>query len=184
MHKAHAASNDGRMPAYARPLKESHLDTVRYEIEMLRFCVQRLPALRDRIPHTQLVSSGYVTNMSVHTVTTEPDPRDVYVYLEAFLVHYRNLIRFFSGKRTDKPKDLSVKKPEVWAGRALSPAEDAAIRSPAVQLDTHWHDRISKYLQHCTEVRSERDVEWPIGQMMNELQPILGAFEQAFPKGQ
>ncbi len=172
------------MSAYARPLKESHLDTIHYEIDMLRFCTQRLPALRARVPETRFVSSGYVTNRSLHAVNTEPDPRDVYVYLEAFLVHYRNLIRFFSGIRADKsPKDLSVRNPKVWAQRALSAEEDAAIRTPAVELDTDWHGRISKYLQHCTDVRSERDVEWPVEQMMNKIEPILGAFEQAFPGG-
>lgn len=60
---------------YSRRLKESHRDTVSYEIDMLRFCAERLEALR---------ATG--------------NDRESYLALEGFLLHYRNLLHFFSGE--------------------------------------------------------------------------------------
>ena len=57
---------------YARRPKESHRDTVTYEIEMLDFCLQSLTGKHYR------------------------DGNEQALYLEGFLLHYRNLIRFFS----------------------------------------------------------------------------------------
>jgi len=51
---------------YSRPNKLDHADTIRYEIQMLRFSYQRLAEQR----------------------LTE---RDAWVYLESFLLHYRTL---------------------------------------------------------------------------------------------
>ena len=53
--------------------KAEHYQTVLYEIDMLRFCYSK--------------------------VLSPPDgarDADVWAYLEAFLVHYRNLLYFFS----------------------------------------------------------------------------------------
>ncbi len=71
---------------YARPPKQLPLDTINYEIGMVEHCFQRL----------------------------KPEPREkcsskeCYVYIECFLLHYRNLVRFFSGNRADK-HDLTAK---------------------------------------------------------------------------
>jgi hypothetical protein len=64
---------------YTRRPKESHRDTVTYEIDMLDFCARR--ASREC-----------------------PEEADKGVYLEGFLLHYHNLVRFFSGEhhREDK----------------------------------------------------------------------------------
>lgn len=148
---------------YARPPKESHLDTIYYEIGMLRFCASWLCGRRP----DPLTSQEELT---------------AYVFLECFL-HCRNLVRFFNGKN-HQDGDLSTKHPEVWAEQALSEEEgrelDRSIRQPALRLEP-WHDKISKYLQHCTEHRSNKDVSWDLNQMMAELAPILDAFEQSFP---
>jgi len=59
---------------FSRPKKLDHVDTVRYEIDMVRFAAQRLAEM---------------------TLTK----RDAWVYLEAFLLHYRNLIDFLGSEK-------------------------------------------------------------------------------------
>ena len=121
---------------YTRRPKESHLDTVRYEIDMLDFCAEKL----------MQKPQGW-------------DEGDQNVYLEGFLVHYRNLLRFFSGKNP-KDNDLSTAKPEVWAVRQITAAELDAIKKPAENLDKDrgdgYHAKISRYIQHCTIYRHEQ----------------------------
>src|SRR5690242_1652421 len=79
----------------SRPLKMSNLDTLLYEVSALRWAANRLKS---------------------------PSPSwtqgDAWVYLESFLVHYRNLIEFF-GKpephKGDDEHDLTIRKPEkIW----------------------------------------------------------------------
>ena len=148
---------------YGRRPKESHRDTVTYEIDMLDFCIMRL--------------------------TDRPkswDQPDEYAYIETFLLHYRNLIRFFSGKnhhRTNEAEDLSTANPAVWAGRPLTEAEINAIRKPAEALDdAHLFIDISQYIQHCTDRRAREDRGWDAVQMYQEIDPIISEFERFFPR--
>lgn len=143
---------------YARRAKESHRDTVTYEIEMLRFCAQR-------------VIEGQ-----------HPEEEDQAVYLEGFMLHYRNLVRFFSGEHHHEDKgDLSTANPHVWADRELTSEEVSVITNPAKALDAKYHQHISKYLQHCTRVRYDHDKTWDVSLMFEEIGPIIKAFELAFP---
>jgi hypothetical protein len=142
---------------YARRAKESHLDTVAYEIEMLAFCTQRV--MRDE----------------------HADQRDQGVFLEGFLLHYRNLIRFFSGEH-HRDDDLSTADPGAWAHRQLTQAEIADISTPAKCLDTKYYQLISKYLQHCTQLRFDHDRAWDLAVMSGEITPIIAAFARAFPR--
>lgn len=77
----------------SRPKKLDHVDTVRYEIDMLRFAAQRL----------------------AEKTLTE---RDAWVYLEAFLLHYGNLIDFL-GSENPRSTDLHVT--NVWQLANLNP---------------------------------------------------------------
>jgi hypothetical protein len=142
--------------AYARPRKKSHRATINYEIEMLRFCAERCS-------HRDCAKLGDL-------------------YLEGFLLHYRNLIEFFSGNHGQHGDAISMAKPAAWAGRELSPSEVTSIKRPAIRLDDEYFQQISKYLQHCTLDRSERDRSWRVGSMMGEIDPIITEFERAFPK--
>src|SRR5579864_198659 len=75
--------------------KADHYQTVLYEIDMLRFCCGRI-----------VKPPG------------EASEADVWVYLESFLVHYRNLLDFF-GKEKQWKKDLTMCRPEaVWSAEA------------------------------------------------------------------
>jgi len=142
---------------YSRRPKESHRDTIAYETDMLGFCGQAL------------ITSEY------------PTPEDMYVYLEAFLLHYRNLTRVFSGEN-HRRDDLSTADAVAWAGRGMTPEETALIRTRAQELDAKYFEQISKYLQHCTQLRHDHDRGWDVKIMLNEISPIIEAFELAFPR--
>jgi hypothetical protein len=147
------------MRKYEQSRKSSHLDTVHYEIDMLEYSFSRVAGQRE-LPET---------NMAV----------------ESFLLHYRNLIEFFSGakhrKETDRQKpDISVADPGVWAGRTLTPEELNSLQTPAQKLcDEYWTD-ISQFLQHCTERRFKDVKEWNLQEMKERLNPILECFRRLF----
>ena len=138
---------------YTRSRKESHLQTVQYEIDMLLFCFERLPK---RITECQ---------------------RQQYLVLEGFLLHYRNLVEFFSGSHHRHENDLSMRKPSVWAAHVtITMNQMKAITQSAKHLDKKYFVPISRYLQHCTEDRHLRDLTWDCQQMHDEILPIISMF--------
>lgn len=148
---------------YSRTEKESHLDTIHYEIAMVNFCGAQLDRLR-RTNH------GASFN----------------VLLECFLLHYRNIAEFLSGAHHKKAKpgqtsDLSTHDPRPWAGRELSPDEVASFQNPAKKIDEKHFRDISQYLQHCTERRFAEDKFWNYGEMYSELRPAIDSFLLRFP---
>jgi len=141
---------------YSRPQKSSHLDTIAYEIDMLRFCLGRL-----RQPPASWESG------------------DRNVFIECFLLHFRNLVRFFSGEG-HRNGDLSTAAPMPWAARALSNDEVAILQEPARTLDNEYFNVVSKYLQHCTEARYSEGREWDLDGMYSKLLPLFIHFEKVF----
>ncbi len=150
--------------AYSRTEKESHLDTIHYELSMLNFCGKELDGLS-------------AARQRAH----------FNAFLECFLLHYRNTMEFLSGahhrtaKRTGETSDLSTFDPKPWAGRELSPEELAEIQTPAKKVDDKYFQDISRYLQHCTERRFDGGKFWNYREMFKELQPAIQAFLQRFP---
>jgi hypothetical protein len=69
--------------SYSRPVKLSDTDTVVYEIDMLRFAATKLHERNWR------------------------EEREAWVYLEGFLLHFRNLIEFL-GKEKPSSTDLHI----------------------------------------------------------------------------
>src|SRR5690349_3163834 len=111
---------------YERTRKSSHLETVRYEMDMLEFALYKLSKCE--------TSAGPDWNLLI----------------EGFLLHYRNLIEFFSGKKHRNNSDISIADPEVWSGRKLTKEELDRLQPVAKELeDEYWTD-ISQFLQHCT----------------------------------
>ena len=150
-----------QMPlALSRPKKLDHSDTVRYEIDMLRFAAHRLAEMN----------------------LTE---RDAWVYLEAFLLHYRNLIEFLGNPapRKRSPADLHVT--TIWQVVNLPPpanldeihSRGTALFSRYEPKDDQVDGRISQYLQHCTEKRTDAK-DWEVSTMMNEIEPLLSEVEK------
>lgn len=150
--------------AYSRTEKESHLDTIHYELSMLNFCGGQLDKLSPA-DHRALFNA----------------------FLECFLLHYRNVMEFLSGNHHRKAKkpgetsDLSTADPKPWAGRELSPEELAEIQTAAKTIDDKYFQDISQYLQHCTERRFAEDRFWKYGEMFAELRPAIQAFLRRFP---
>ena len=107
-----------------------------------------------------------------------------WVVLEAFLLHFRNLIEFF-GRPGPPPRDTdpSIEKPEsFWADPATRPPDAvlAGLRKPTLWTKYEGLNNpnsISKYLQHCTEHRIDAK-DWPVSDMYNELSGTLDEFER------
>src|SRR5690242_14522728 len=84
--------------------------------------------------------------------------RDAWVYLEAFLLHYRNLIDFL-GSENPRSTDLHVT--NIWQlTNSVLPenldeiyAKGRGLRSKYEPTDAQGGGRISQYLQHCTTKR-------------------------------
>lgn len=143
---------------YSRVKKESHLDTIRYEIDMLDFCYLRLM-----------------------TLTCLGEQGDANVFFEGFLLHYRNLLAFLTGDHC-REKDLSIRHPEVWARRPVTDSELETIRSKAEELDKLYYQDISCYVQHLTEKRASTDRGWMVEEMYKRLAPLLDRFEDVVPR--
>jgi len=151
------------MSVYQRSEKKSHLDTIWYEIAMLEFCYSEL---------------GKRTGIS------EPERN---LFIEGFLLHYRNIVEFCSGEkhrpaRNGKPADLSTADPKVWAHREMTAAEMANIQAPARKLMLKQFEDISQFLQHCTERRFIDAKKWNLNEMITELRPIISALHESFPQ--
>ncbi len=121
----------GSALVFSRPAKLDHLDTVRYEIHMLRHSYSELDKRK---------------------LTEE----SAWIYLESFLLHYRNLIEFL-GKKTPGGTDVHIT--NLWGLVSLpEPAGVAKLHTVGVGLydryepsDKMGGGRISQYLSHCTE---------------------------------
>lgn len=137
------------MEAVSRPAKLSHANTILYEIDMLEFCFKKL-------------CDGKFEG-----------EKEYFVYIEGFLLHYRNLIQFFGNKH-----DLKAGEPEIWSPRPLSQEETAAIQEegPCRRYD----GLISQYLSHCTKSRANRDVVWKHKEMFAMVAPLIESFKKLF----
>ena len=151
------------MDFYERSSKNSHLDTIRYEIGMLSYSCSELRKDQER-----------------------PEP-ERNLLIDGFLLHFRNLVEFFSGTKhrfetNGRPADLSTTDSRAWAGRQLTPKEFEAIQDPVRALESKYFNDISQYLQHCTERRFDEFKTWAIAQMRNDIAPIVRAFLESFCK--
>jgi hypothetical protein len=101
---------------------------------------------------------------------------DRYVYLEAFLLHARNLIEFF--REGGRGGDLSMAQHTEWApdGIAVDPNQVNLITQQAQELSEKYWDEISRYIQHCTIYRRNTDLSWNIDEVHSDILPILAIF--------
>ena len=149
---------------YERTSKETHLETIWYEMDMLEFSYREFEkkAFPPQSPQWNLL-------------------------IEGFLLHYRNLIQFFSGSeerhKRYKGNDLSIFDPVPWGQRSLTKEELDAIKVPGEKLDRTYSNKISNLLQHCTVVRVEPLQGWEMEQMYTQIAPLMSAFAKSFPRG-
>ena len=150
----------------SRPGKLSHTETLLYEIDMLRFAAGKLQQ-------------------------PQPDTPESWFSLECFLLHFRNLIEFFGKKPQEARKkndNLSILKPEKFWSENQMPSDDKL--KPLRRMDL-WEkyegngkpDKISRYLQHCTEQRVEGK-SWDVDEMLSDLDPVIKDFEKLLPDKQ
>ncbi len=144
---------------HSRPDKLDDAQTVLYEIDMLRFS-------KGRLDEGKFQSDA-----------------DEWIYLEAFLLHFRNLIEFFRGKISgdtltiSQPGDFWSKnppditecvRPDLWAKYEERDKNDE-------------NDKISRYLQHCTKQRVIKK-KWDVEEMYSDLKPLIEKFESLLPE--
>ncbi len=146
------------MPAiFSRPDKLTDAQTILYEIDMVRFAASRF--LRGKWE----------------------SEKDRCACLECFLVHYRNLIEFL-GKEQPLVQGTDLHVSNIW--QRLGVPEPAQLPKVREQGDKLWAkyervpDRISRYLQHCTTLRTESK-SWEVGTMNGELEPLLAEVEKS-----
>lgn len=145
----------------SRPPKFTNAQTILYEIDMVRFAAESFGESSEK--------SGWRN-------------------LECFLLHFRNLIEFF-GKPNPRPDDLSIHRPDVIWRDARVPTAEALNRLHREDLWTKYeirnpeqvNDKISRYLQHCTEQRVDGK-SWNVREMFDELEPLMSEFEKLLPE--
>jgi hypothetical protein len=142
----------------SRPPKLNDAQTILYEIDLIRYAAQKLNA------------ANWDKKM------------DQWVYLEVFLLHFRNLIEFF-GHPAPRADDLHITKPDkIWPDSAKMPVQNVLdkLRRPDLwdKYEAAQPDKISKYLHHCTKTRTGAK-DWEVGIMYSEIEQTLRDFENA-----
>ena len=153
---------------HERSPKNGPLDTVLYEIEMLRHCADMLP-------------TKYNARSS-----SEQAMKEYYVYIETFLLHLRNILAFMTNQASE-PADLRISQVGTWLNREVGPREYSDLIANAKDVNRRYgkdgstcYDQISKFLQHCTTYRHQRGRSWEIEKIFSEVDPILCDFEKRF----
>src|ERR1051326_7776877 len=153
---------------HERSPKNGPIDTVLYEIDMLRHCAAILPCKHEARHNS------------------EQAMKDYYVYIEAFLLHLRNILAFLTNQASE-PADLRINQVGTWLNRAIDPREYSDLIAKAKDMNRRFgtdkstcYDQISKFLQHCTTYRHERGRSWEIEKIFSEVNPILCDFETRF----
>ena len=136
-----------------RDVKRTPLDVVAYEVDMLRYCFDRLFPFQPS------------------------DRHEKNLLLEGYLLHYRALLEFFAHPKP-RATDLSIRRPQDWASRTLSASEIKAITDLAEPVHDKWFDMIGKQLAHCTQPRYVDKQTWPITEMNHALENVIKAFVQ------
>lgn len=144
----------------SRPDKLDHAQTLLYEIDMLRYCRNKLA--KDEWG----------------------DRQEQWGILESFLMHFRNLIEFF-GKPNPRGDDLHITKVEhFWTPKnAPQQRQLDELRQQALWEQYEGPnnpEKISRYLQHCTTQRIMPKA-WEFVKMYNELAETLDKFESLLP---
>jgi hypothetical protein len=160
------------MVMHERKEKNSAIETILYEIDMLRHCHRTLSS-----KHALAEKTG-----------SESDRAEYYLCIEGFLLHLRNLLAFFTGRRREG-SDLILHDSEQWLGSELNPKAYSDLAKAAKDFDRRHgkrdrllHDLISKYLQHCTTFRHLTPQAWDITALAQQMDDIAKEFESRFAK--
>lgn len=145
---------------FSRPSKESHEGTIHYEVRMLRLSADWL---------------------SKHAKSSAQE--EMFTYLECFLLHYRNLAQFLSGKGGSRG-DLRITNYKSWSNKQLTQEQLKEVTELAAPTYREYCHDISTYLSHCTRQRYEQEKRWDPQKMLSDIEPAIAAFENLFPPPQ
>jgi hypothetical protein len=156
---------------HERSPKNSAMDVLLYEREMLRHCAETVNAKQERFSESQ----------------SDQDRAEYYLGIEGFLLHYRNLLGFFINKGA-RPTDLTLGKTESWAnGMAVDQTVTKALTERSQKINERHglgrgdcYQKISWFLQHCTTHRHQEARSWDIENMFADLKPLLDEFVEHF----
>lgn len=148
--------------------KSQLIDVINYEIEMWRRCHAGIRHARDVFHRHHSPDHLFEYNLRI----------------EGFLLHTRNLLGFLTNQLS-KPTDLGVR--QDWVAQRLGRGTIASFMKRAREVNskhrgdgTTCYDEISKFLNHCSDQRSERPKSWETDGIYADLSPILQEFKNAF----
>lgn len=95
-----------------------------------------------------------------------PNEKETDVFLECFLLHYRNLACLLASRDGMQLRDLA-------------PPEELEARKDEFLYESYV-GKISQYLSHCTKTRAKK-TNWDIPKMYCEAREILSKFQDIFP---
>lgn len=102
-----------------------------------------------------------------------PNEKETDVFLECFLLHYRNLACLLASRDGMQLRDLAP------CARSSPAPEELEARKDEFLYESYV-GKISQYLSHCTKTRAKK-TGWNIPKMYCEAREILSKFQDIFP---
>jgi hypothetical protein len=138
-----------------RPPKETARDVIAYEIQMLEYCYKELAKLKAPSSKRNAV-------------------------LEAYLLHARILIEFFSDEPKHKDDDLKYFLDcTSWLGRPLTEEEKNKVRPVVAALREKWWNPLNKFLMHCTVKRYTVKRSWNVAAIHGSILELVKYYGEA-----
>src|SRR5664280_2612771 len=103
---------------HERSPKATPLDTILYEIGMLRHCARTVSDKQAKYEDNRSDAAKAEYNLGI----------------EGFLLHLRNVLAFLTN-RVEKSTDLGINKPNQWAGRTLEQRSYSDLIKRAKKVD-------------------------------------------------
>jgi len=153
---------------HERSPKETAIDVILYERDLLRHCAKTVDAKKERAQQSP----------------SSENQAEYYLAIEGFLLHFRNLLGFFIN-RGHQETDLTLNRSEKWAGgrsvdesfcRKLTERAEEVNVEHGISAKVDCYKKISWFLQHCTDYRYQLKRSWDIAKMFADLSPILDEF--------
>jgi hypothetical protein len=161
----------------AKGPKTEPLDTILYEIDMLRRAGDAVEQKMATFQKSNTDANRYEYNLSI----------------EGFLLHLRNLLEFLVVPQQNKVRetDLHIDKPIGWAGHSIEKVRYSDLMKDAKNLDDGYgatygeetyscREVINKFLAHPTTLRHQLTRKWEIEKIYPDIKAIVAVFEERF----
>jgi|SRR5689334_3287806 len=156
---------------HERSPKNSAMDVLLYEREMLKHCAETVNEKQARFARS----------------FSDEDKAEYYLGIEGFLLHFRNLLGFFINKGSQRT-DMTLGKTTSWAnGMVVDQTITKGLTERAQEVNKKHglgsgdcYQKISWFLQHMTTHRHQEARSWDIENMFADLKPLLDKFVEHF----